>query len=52
MRYVKDKTPRLAAWVRDLPATKPFRVVSVALARIAWAVLTKAETYKPNVAPP
>lgn len=51
MRHVKDKTTPMAAWVRELLEKKPFRLVSVALAnklaRIAWAPLTKGETYRP-----
>lgn len=46
----KNKVTRLADWVRELLAKKPFRLVSVALAnklaRIAWAVLTKSEPYR------
>lgn len=51
MRHSKNKATRLADWVRELLAKKPFRLVSVALAnklaRIAWAVLAKGETYRP-----
>lgn len=50
MRHAKDKTTPLAIWVKDLLEKKPFRLVSVALAnklaRIAWAVLTRGETYR------
>ena len=52
MRHSKDNTTRLADWVRKLLAAKPFRLVSVALAnklaRIAWVVLTRGETYRPE----
>lgn len=52
IRHSKDKTTRLAAWIRALLAKKPFRVVSVALAnklaRIAWVVLTRGESYRPD----
>ena len=52
MRHAKDSTTRLADWVRKLLAAKPFRLVSVALAnklaRIAWVVLTRGETYRPE----
>jgi len=52
MRHAKDKATRLADWVRELLAKKPFRLVSVALAnklaRIAWAVLTSGDTYRPQ----
>lgn len=52
MRHAKDKATRLADWVRKLLATKPFRLVSIALAnklaRIAWVVLTRGETYRPE----
>ena len=51
MRHSKDKATRLADWVRELLAKKPFRLASVALAnelaRIAWAVLTRGERYRP-----
>lgn len=46
------KATRLADWTRELPAKKPFRLVSVALAnklaRIAWAVLTRGDTCRPQ----
>ena len=55
MRHAKDKTTPLAAWIRELLEKKPFRLVSVALAnklaRIAWVVLTRGETYRPYGAP-
>lgn len=51
MRHAKEKTTPMADWIRELLAKKPFRLVSVALAnklaRIAWAVLTRRETYRP-----
>jgi transposase len=51
MRHSKDKATRLADWIRELLAKKPFRLVSVVLAnklaRIAWAVLTRGDTYRP-----
>lgn len=51
MRHTKDKTTPMANWIRMLMEKKPFRVVSVALAnklaRIAWVVLTRKETYRP-----
>ena len=51
MRHAKDKTTPMANWIRKLLEKKPFRVVSVALAnklaRIAWVVLTRKETYRP-----
>lgn len=52
MRHARDKATRLADWLRELLAKKPFRLVSVALAnklaRIAWAVLTSGEIYRPD----
>jgi len=52
MRHAKDKATRLADWIRELLAKKPFRLVSVTLAnklaRIAWAVLTSGDTYRPQ----
>lgn len=51
MRHVKDKPTPMAEWIRKLSEKKPFRLVSVALAnklaRIAWVVLTRKETYRP-----
>lgn len=51
MRHVKDKPTPMADWIRKLSEKKPFRLVSVALAnklaRIAWVVLTRKETYRP-----
>jgi transposase len=51
MQHTKDRPTPLAVWIRELLAKKPFRVVSVALAnklaRIAWVVLTRGETYRP-----
>ena len=51
MRYAKDKTTPMAAWVQKLLEKKPFRLASVALAnklaRIAWVVLTRGEIYRP-----
>ena len=51
MRHVKDKPTPMADWIRKLLEKKPFRLVSVALAnklaRIAWAVLTRKEAYRP-----
>lgn len=51
IRHIKDNPTPLAKWVRKLMEKKPFRLVSVALAnklaRIAWVVLTRKETYQP-----
>lgn len=51
MRHAKDKSTPMASWARELLKKKPFRLVSVALAnklaRIAWVVLTRGETYQP-----
>jgi transposase len=45
----KDGAP-MAAWMRRLQAKKPPKVVAIALAnkmaRIAWAVMTKKESYR------
>lgn len=50
MRHAKRNPTPMTDWVNSLLANKPFRLVSVALAnklaRIAWAVLTRGETYK------
>lgn len=51
IRHCRDKDTPMAAWLRGLLEKKPVRVVSVALAnklaRIAWVVLTRRETYRP-----
>lgn len=51
IRHAKDKLTPMANWIRKLMEKKPFRLVSVALAnklaRIAWVVLTRKETYRP-----
>ncbi|UVK48322.1 IS110 family transposase (plasmid) [Mesorhizobium sp. AR07] len=51
IRHIKDKPTPMANWIRKLMEKKPFRLVSVALAnklaRIAWVVLTRKETYRP-----
>ena len=51
MRHARDNTTPMAAWIRELLEKKPFRLVSVALAnklaRVAWVVLTRGETYRP-----
>lgn len=50
MRYARQKTAAGTSWVNGLLATKPARLVSVALAnkmaRIAWALLSKKEVYR------
>lgn len=49
----KTKSP-LADWARALLAKKSFKLVAVALAnkmaRIAWAIMTRAGHYQPNLA--
>jgi transposase len=51
MRHARDNTTPMAAWIRELLEKMPFRLVSVALAnklaRVAWVVLTRGETYRP-----
>lgn len=51
MRYAKRNPTPMTDWVNGLMEKKPFRLASVALAnklaRIAWAVLTRGETYRP-----
>jgi transposase len=55
IRHIKGNPTPMASWVRKLMEKKPFRLVSVALAnklaRIAWAVLTRKETYQPYKLP-
>ena len=52
IRWIEGKTDPLSLWVINLLATKPKCKVVVALAnklaRIAWAVLFKGETYNAN----
>ena len=42
----------LTAWLRDILQRRPARLVTVALAnkmaRIAWAVMTRKEVYRPK----
>lgn len=49
IRYAKNK-PELAAWINALLERRPARVVTVAvankLARIAWAVMSRRETFR------
>lgn len=51
MRHARRNPTPMTDWVNGLLERKPFRLVSVALAnklaRIAWAVLTRGETYRP-----
>lgn len=51
MRHAKRNPTPMTDWVNNLLEKKPFRLVSVALAnklaRIAWAVFTRGEPYKP-----
>lgn len=51
MRHTKRKPTPITEWFNRLMETKPFRLVSVALAnklaRIAWDVLTRGDSYRP-----
>ncbi|MDC1198808.1 IS110 family transposase [bacterium] len=51
MRHAKNRPTPMTDWVNELLEKKPFRLVSVALAnklaRIAWVLLTRGETYRP-----
>ncbi|MFG6626995.1 IS110 family transposase [Sulfitobacter sp. 1A12056] len=51
MRHAKRNPTPMTDWVNNLLEKKPFRLVSVALAnklaRVAWAILTRGETYRP-----
>jgi len=53
MKNGKTRTA-LADWARSLLASKPFKLVAVALAnkiaRIAWAVMAKGTAYEPRTA--
>ncbi|EIM24407.1 IS110 family RNA-guided transposase [Microvirga lotononidis] len=50
IRYAHKKTAAGSAWIAELLARKPARLVSVALAnktaRIAWALLARGEVYQ------
>lgn len=51
LRHCRNKPTPLAQWAQALLQKKPFRLASVALAnklaRIAWAILTRGNTYQP-----
>jgi len=51
MRHAKRNPTPMTDWVNGLLEKKPFRIVSAALAnklaRIAWVLLTRGETYRP-----
>jgi transposase len=55
IRYKRQNVPGGLAWLEGLLARKPVRVVSVALAnkmaRIAWAVLSRGDTYRETEIP-
>jgi transposase len=50
IRFAKEEGSAKTLWIRKMMAKKPSRVVAVALAnkmaRIAWAVMSKRETYR------
>jgi transposase len=50
IRRVETNTTKTGAWVRSLMERKPARVATVAMAnktaRIAWAILSRGETYR------
>jgi transposase len=50
MRYARQNTAAGVSWIHGLLATKPARLVAVALAnktaRIAWALLARKEVYR------
>ena len=54
IRYKRKNIPGGIEWVAKLLARKPVRLVTVALAnkmaRIAWAILSRGEIYRDNVA--
>ncbi len=54
LRSLANKTTPLALWAQGLLARRPRRLATVALAnklaRIAWALMAKAEAYKPLAA--
>ena len=55
IRYKRQNVPGGLDWLTNLLAKKPVRLVSVALAnkmaRIAWAILCRGETYRVVAAP-
>ena len=50
IRFARSKAPGTAEWLKKLLERKSARLASVALAnkmaRIAWAILAKGETYR------
>jgi len=50
MRRLPGKTDGHSAWIRSLLERRPFRLVSLAvankMARIAWAVMSRGDTYR------
>ncbi|WP_237050459.1 transposase [Microvirga ossetica] len=54
LRYTKRKATSVNLWASRLRERKPARLVTVALAnkiaRIAWAVMARGETYRATVA--
>ena len=50
IRRAETNTTKTGAWVRSLMERKPARVATVAMAnktaRIAWAILSRGETYR------
>jgi transposase len=54
LRRPDSAGPVLAAWIRELAAHKPARLVTVALAnkiaRIIWAVLARQDVFRCSVA--
>ena len=54
VRHAAGKTDRLSRWIRRLQATRGTNVATVALAnklaRMAWAVLSRGESYRPQTA--
>jgi transposase len=52
VRYARAKGTALATWITKLVERKPARLATVALAnkiaRIAWAVMTRGEDYRPS----
>ena len=54
MRYTKRKPTTVSIWANRLLERKAARLVTVAvankMARIAWAVMTREECYRPTPA--
>jgi transposase len=55
VRYTRRTATTVSIWANRLLERKPVRLVTVVvankMARIAWAVMARAETYRPTATP-